>query len=213
MAKRSRSRGIRPGRNAVVSGVPSLAGIAMVVAGLIDMRVHDGDGAPWLALGLFPALLGSVAFFYYLHYAGRVRAMRRGQGLVARWTVPADEFRRFREAEARISARSVIVNYYRPPESIPEAGVEVLFSDSGVLIGDGYFPLSTTGSRRVESVRHAEAVADTLEFSIGLASSARTSSATVQSTRVLYVLRVPVAQSAGHEANAVLRHYRLKLQN
>jgi hypothetical protein len=29
------------------------------------MRVHDGDGAPWLALGLFPALLGSAAFFYY----------------------------------------------------------------------------------------------------------------------------------------------------
>lgn len=168
-----------------------LAGIAAVVAGLIDVRVHDGDGAPWLAPGTFPALLGTLAFFYYLRYAGRVRAMRRGEGLVARWTMPADELRRFREAEARIPARSVLVNYYRPPVSVPEGGVEVLFSDSGVLIGDGYFPLSTTGSRRVESVRHAEAVPDTLERSIGLTASARTASVTIQCTRVLHVLRVP----------------------
>ena len=104
----------------------------------------------------------------------------------------------------------MIVNYYRPPESIQEAGVEVRFADSGVLIGEGYFPLSATGSRRVECVRHAEAVPDALEFSIGLVSRARTSSVTSQSTRTLYVLRVPVARDAGHAANAVLRHYRAK---
>mgnify|MGYP001614553028 CR=1 FL=1 len=210
MAKRSRSRGIRPGRNAVVSGMLGLAGIALVIAGVIDVRIHNGNGAPWLVLGMFPALLGPIAFFHYVRHAGRVRAMRRGEGLIARWTVPADAFRRFREAEARIPARSVIVNYYRPPESIPEAGVEVRFADSGVLIGEGYFPLSATGSRRVECVRHAEAVPDALEFSIGLVSRARTSSVTSQSTRTLYVLRVPVARDAGHAANAVLRHYRAK---
>ena len=211
MAKRSRSPGIRPGRNAAVSGGLGLAGIAMVAAGVIDLRVHGGNGAPWLALGIFPALLGPIAFLFYLHYAGRVRAMRRGEGLVGRWTVSAAAFRRFREAEARIPARSVIVNYYRPPGSIPEAGVEVLVSDSGVLIGEGYFPLPTSGTRRVESVRHAEAVPDALEFSLGLAGMARTSSATVQSTRTLYVLRVPVAEGADAAANAVLRHYRSRL--
>jgi len=210
MAKRSRSRGIRPGRNVVVSGMLGLAGIAMVAVGVIDLRVHGGDGAPWLVLGIFPALLGPIAFLFYLHYAGRVRAMRRGEGLVGRWTVSADAFRRFRDAEARIPARSVIVNYYRPPRAVPEAGVEVLVSDSGVLIGEGYFPLSTIGARRVESVRHAEAVPDALEFSIGLAGMARTSRATVQSTRTLYVLRVPV-EGADAAANAVLRHFRSRL--
>ncbi len=66
MAKRSRSRGIRPGRNAVVAGVFGLAGIASVAVGRgSTCAFHDGDGAPWLALGLFPALLGSAAFFYY----------------------------------------------------------------------------------------------------------------------------------------------------
>lgn len=164
----------------------------------------------WLVLGIFPALLGPIAFLLYLHYAGRVRAMRRGEGLAGHWTVSADAFRRFREAEARIPARSVIVNYYRPPASVPDTGVEVLVSDAGVLIGEGYFPLSTTGSRQVESVRHAEAVPDALEFSIGLAAMARTSSATVQSTRTLYVLRVPV-EGADAAANAVLRHFRSRL--
>lgn len=209
MDKRSRSRGIRPVRNIVVSGLCVLGGLALVLAGIFDKRVHGGDGAPWLVLGMILALPGAIAFLVFLHYAGRVRAMRRGEGLVARWIVPADAFRRFSEAEARIPARSVVVNYYRPPTSIPQAGVEVLFSESGVLIGDGYFPLSATGSRRVEHVRHAEAVPDALEFSIGLAGTARTSSATIASTRTLYVLRVPVAVDASHAANAVLRHYRL----
>lgn len=211
MARRSRSPGIRPVRGAVVSGVLGLAGIAMVAVGVIDIRVHGGSGAPWLVLGIFPALLGPLAFLVYLHYATRVRAMRRGEGLVGRWTVPADAFRRFRETESRIPARSVIVNYYRPPVSIPERGVEVLVSDTGVLIGDGYFPLPLTGGRRVESVHHAEAVPDALEFSIGMAGMARTSRATVQSTRTLYLLRVPVAEGAEAAANAVLQHYRSRL--
>lgn len=42
----------------------------------------------------------------------------------------------------------------------PGAGVEVLFPGSGVLIGDGYLPLSPIGSRRDESVCRAEAVPD-----------------------------------------------------
>lgn len=213
MAKRSRSPGIRPGRNLAISGVVGLAGIASVVAGMIDRRIHGGDGAPWLALGLFAAVLGTAAFFYCLHCAARVRAMRRGEGLLARWSVPADEFRRFCEAEVAIPAHSVMVNYYRPPRSVPETGVEVVFSDRGVLIGDGYFPLSTMGSRQVESVRHAETVPDALELSIGLASSARTSSATIQSTRVLYLLRVPVARGAEEAADAVLRHYLRRLHD
>lgn len=211
MAKRSRSRGIRPVRNTVVAGLCVMGGIALLVAGILDMRAHGGVGAPWLVLGMLLASAGAIAFFVSLHYAGRVRAMRRGDGLVARWIVPADAFRRFREAEAGIPARSVIVNYYHPPGSIPKAGVEVLFSDSGVLIGEGYFPLPTTGSRRVEHVRHAEAVPDALEFSIGLAGRAQTSSATIGSTRTLYVLRVPVAGGAGDAADGVLRHYRARL--
>jgi hypothetical protein len=127
--------------------------------------------------------------------------------------VPADEFRRFRDAEANIPAHSVMVNYYQPPESVPQTGIEVLFSDSGLLIGDGYFPLSTTGPRQVEGVRHAEGVPDALELSIGLAPSARTSSATIQSIRVLHVLRVPVAQGAGQAANAVVRRYPPRAHN
>lgn len=89
----------------MVSGVLGVAGISSVVAGLIDMRVHDSDGTPWLA-GHVPALLGTAAFFRYLRCAGRVQGLRRGEGLVARWTVPADEFRRFCEAEARTPVRS-----------------------------------------------------------------------------------------------------------
>ena len=184
-----------------------LTGITLLAMGWFDIRNHDGNGSPWLITGLVAALFGLVGFPIALHQAGRVRAMRRGEGLVARWVVPAGEFRSFVEAESRIPPRSVMVNYYRPSAAVPDAGVEVVFAGGGVLVGDGYFPLPTAGLRQVESVRHSDAVPATLEFSIGLASLARTSAATVQSTRVLHLLRVPVARVAGDAASAVLEHY------
>jgi len=208
MARRSRSRGIRPRRNAWITGVLGLAGIALLAIGGVDIRNHDGTGSPWILLGGGAALFGLVGFPIALHHAGRVRAMRRGAGLVARWVVPAEEFRSFVEAESRIPSRSVMVNYYRPPAAVPDAGIEVVFAGDGVLIGESYFPLPTAGLRQLESVRRSDAVPATLECSIGLASLARTSSVTVQSTRVLYLLRVPMARAAGDAARAVLEHYR-----
>lgn len=47
-----------------------------------------------------------------------------------------------------------MTNFYKPPKTTSAGGVEVIFSDDGVLIGGGYFPLSPTGRRRLQSVRY-----------------------------------------------------------
>lgn len=206
--KRSRSSGIRhPVRNAVLYGALTAVGIALVVLGVLDMRATGKSGSPLLMLGLLPALLGPIPFIHSLSMVRVFRNLRSGHGAIARWAVPATEFRRFCEEEQHIPARSVMVNFHKPPRDIPEAGVEVVFSDAGVLIGGGYFPLSRTGGRRLQDVRVVASDPLSIEFTMALNTMVRTSSATVQSNRSLHLLRVPVADDARRQAGDVVRRY------
>jgi hypothetical protein len=208
MKKRSRSGGVRnPARNAILFAVLTFAGLIFVVMGWADMRESGRSGSPWLALGLFPALLGPIFLIYYWTRIGAFRDMQEGRTALARWTVPAEQFDRFRQEEERVPAGSVLVNYYRPPRDTPAEGVEVIFSDRAVLIGDGYFPLSTTGGRRVGSVRYVPTDPPSLEFGMVLVSGAQTSSATIGMVRTAHTLRVPVALDARNQAGAVVNAY------
>lgn len=207
-SKIPRSRGVRhPARNAVLFGLCTVAAVVLVLLGISDMRATGRSGSPLLMLGLFPALLCPIVFLHYLTKIGLVRDMRRGRSALARWTVPSDQFKRFCEQDRSIPASSVMTNFYLPPQTVPEAGVEVIFSDHGVLIEDGYFPLSVYGGRRVRGVRYVASDPPSLEFSMTLTTQVRTSSATTQSRRSAVMLRVPVATDAVEQADAVVRRY------
>ena len=118
-----------------------------------------------------------------------------------------DQFNRFCEEDRRIPAHSILTNFYKPPQTVPAEGVEVIFSDSGVLIDGGYFPLSVFGGRRLRSVRTIASDAPSLEFAMTLTTSIRTSSATTKSVRTSVMLRVPVATEAAGQAAEVERRY------
>lgn len=206
--KRARSGGVRnPARNAVLFGLTAILGIVLIFMGVADMRETERTGSPLLALGLFPALLCPIFFIHYLTKIRVFRDMRSGKTAIARWTLPAEEFTRFCEEEQRIPAASIMTNFYKPPASIPAGGVEVIFSDDGVLIGDGYFPLSTTSGRRVQSVRYVASNPPSIEFRTAMATLVRTSSATTSTQRTAATLRVPVAIDATDQATKVLNRY------
>ncbi len=208
MAKKaSSSRGIRPVRYAWLCGLVTVAGIGLILMGVADMRATGKAGSPFLMLGLFPALLSPIGLGYYLLKIPVVRGMRRGTTAIARWTVSADEFRRFCEADARIGAETRTSNFYEPPRTIPAEGVEVIFSDDGVLIGEGFFPLSTTGGRRVHRVRSIAPGSPMIEFGTVLETRARTSSVTTSAVRSAETLRVPVATNATVQADGVVRRF------
>lgn len=212
--KRARSRGVRnPGRNALLFGLASIAGIVLILFGTTDMRESGQSGSPWLMLGIFLAIPCSLFFFHYLSKIRVFRDLRSGRSAIARWTVPAAEFKRFCEEEARVPARSVMVNFYKPPRSIPPEGVEVIFSDEGVLIGDGYFPLSITRGRRVGNVRRVASDPSTIEFGMTMTALARTSGTTIDSSTIYENLRVPVANDAERLAAEVVRRYEARLRS
>lgn len=212
MTNASRSGGLRnPARNATLFGLLTVVGAALVVLGAVDMRKSGRSGSPLLVLGLFPALLSPIAFVRYLSAAGIVRDMQSGRTAIARWTVSTEQFGRFVEEDQRLAERKFTTNFYRPPNANPAAGVEVIFSDDGVLIGDGYFPLSTMRGRRVLSVRFVDGDPPSIEFGMTLTTLARTSSATIATARRAETLRVPVATGARREAGDVVRRYEGKI--
>lgn len=208
MKKRSQSAGVRnPVQRSIVFGLGMAVGLALVLLGVADMRRTGATGSPLLMLGLFPALLCLIFFVYYLTRIRVFRELRSGRGAIARWTVPAGEFHDFCREEQGIPAGSVLVNFYRPPRRVPAEGVEVIFSDRGVLIGGGYFPLSATGGRRLQGVRYNAAYPPTIEFSTLLSTTVRTSSTTVATRRSAQPLRVPVAMDARRQAGTVVDRF------
>lgn len=192
-----------PVRNAVLYGFISLLGIVLIVLDVADLS----GSAPPLILGLFPALLGPLFFIHYVHKIQVFRDLESGRTAIARWTVPAEQFDRFREEERHIPPNSIMTNFYKPPQHTPAEGVEVIFAKDGVLIGGGYFPLSATGGRRLEEVRYVDSHPPSIEFSTAMTAMARTSSATVNSSRLVQKLRVPVATDATRHADEVVRRY------
>ena len=205
--KRPRSAGVRhPGRMALLFGIATLLALGLVALGIADMRATGRSGSPWLALGGLPLLLCPLLFAYYASRVLAFRDLRSGRTAIARWIVPADEFAAFLAHEAGIGGGSVDVNFYRPPAAVPDGGIEVIFSDRGVLIDGGWFPLSFTRGRRVLAVDY-QADPPAIAFTTRLTTSVRTSSVTVATRHAVSMLRVPVARAARAQAGVVVDRY------
>ena len=209
--KRSRSAGVRhPGRNALLFAIASLLAWWLVAISIGDMREGGHSGSPWLMLGGLPALFCPLLCGYYLSRVRVFRDLRSGRTAIARWTVPADEFAAFHAHEAGIGRGSVDVNYYRLPAKVPADGIEVIFSDRGVLINGGWFPLSFTSGRRVLAIDY-QADPPAIAFTTRLTTAVQTSSMTVTTRDTVSVLRVPVARAARAQAGTVIDRYRAQL--
>jgi hypothetical protein len=209
--KRSRSAGVRnPGRNALLFAIASLLAWGMVAIGISDMRATGHSGSPWLALGGLPALFCPLLFGYYASRMRVFRDLRSGLTAIARWTVPADEFAAFLAHEAGIGGGSVDVNFYRPRAAVSGDGIEVIFSDRGVLIDDGWFPLSYTGGRQVLAVDY-QSDPPAIAFTTRLTTKARTSNVTMATRHTVSILRVPVARAARAQVDVVVDRYLAQL--
>lgn len=205
-----RNRGVwHPGRNALLCGVVALGGMVAVALGAAEMQAlgqETGRTAALIAIGLLAAILGTAMFINFLRAWAIFRALRAGRGVIARWTVPADQFARFRAIDRRFAERGNGDNDYRPPRAIPAGGVPVLFAEDGVLIGGCYFALTTTGLSRFGAVDLIASDPPMITFGTAMtvmANPGRFSMRTIHGT-----LRVPVAAEAGPLGGKVALWYR-----
>lgn len=201
--------GVRnPGRNVRICLALLAASVITLVSGLLAMTSPGAETAAVFAIIL--GVLGCIFFFLVLlNFVWGMRvfnAIKRGENEIARWIVPADEFDRFRQNE-KGHAASGHLNDYKPPRSTPPEGIEVIFATDGMIIGDTFFGLATTGLSHFRQAGIVPGDPLCLGFQTALISGRAASTGTPTLTTTLGLLRIPVANSAHPEAKAVLDHY------
>lgn len=203
-----RNRGLRrPGRSALICAAVAAGGAISVWSGVADMDAFDLETAVMdgrIGLGFIAASLGTLFFFNFFWAMRVVGALRSGRGVIERWTVDPATFDRFREADRQLG-RTERGNDYRLPKKTPRQGVEVIFSADGVLIGDTFFGLASTGVSRFNHVAYRPLDPPVLEF--GTVTSRLVNTTQVKLIHDRGVLRVPVAPEALIEAFRVRRHF------
>lgn len=203
-----RNRGLgKPERNAAICGLVAVAGIIATWLGFREMSAlgrETGRTSALVALGLLAAILGTAFFVNFMRAVRVFRDMRSGRTAIERWTVPADEFARYREIDGRFAARGS-QNDYRPPRTVPPEGVEVIFADDGVLIGGRYFSLATTGISRIRTVGFIASDPPMIEFATVLTTVTNMTSVHIHHNRGR--LRVPVAAKAAMPGHRVVNRY------
>lgn len=182
-------------------------GLVAVVIGIIEIyAIGRVTGRAMMAIGFgwTSAVLGGTFFYHFSSIRQTFRTIRAGQTAIARWVVPAEQVERYREIDQHLSSQNK-KNSYRLPPTTPPDGIEVIFSDEGVLIGDYYFCLRTSGLYCATDVCFIEANPPIIEFDTVIPAVTNPSSA--YAGDVSGVLRVPVAAEAEQKAQQIASHF------
>ncbi|MGE0659527.1 MAG: hypothetical protein AB7O63_08545 [Reyranellaceae bacterium] len=197
-----------PRRDVAICLVGIAVGAAALAFGLLAMDDPDLGTAAQVAigLGLLLCLLFPLFLFNFLWALRLTNAMRRGEGVIARWTVPAQTLEEFRvdEEKRRKAGRA---NDWKVPKRIPAEGLEVIFSASAVMIGKSFFGLAKSGLARFGGVQTVPGNPLAIAFAMALTTGRMTSSGSPILSTWRSELRVPVARGASAEASKVLAHF------
>ena len=158
------------------------------------------------AVGVPMVAYGSGAFaFAALSALGEYR-LRRGIGVIARWTVPPGTWVAFLDIDARYAASQPDVHNILNPRPATAAPVEVIIGLRQILLDEAYHPLRHNGLPSLQGVAwlRTEGAPDCLHFSFQQPAG-RFGGVT------WLALRVPVPASAHAQGQLVLAHFRSAL--
>ena len=203
-----RNTGLRyPAVNALICFAMFVGGAVSVWSGAAEMNAlgyETSSSSLKIGLGLFVGIVGFLFQFNFLWGVRVMRAMRRGEGEIARWTVSPDALDAFRKNEERRKALGDR-NDYKLPARNPSGGLQVIFAADGVLVGDTYFGLASTGLSYFRSVQVLPENPLCIEFGTALVSGSNLSVPRLYTATG--VLRIPVSRTATAQAKKVLAHF------
>lgn len=202
------SPGVRnPRRSALICAAVTLVAWASVAWGALEMHAAGretlGSGLK-IGLALLPAILAPFMFTNFWRGMKVFAAIRRGENEIGRWMVSAAELAEFSANNATHNARGGDnLNVWTPPRALPPEGLEIIFVTDGVLVGDTYFALVTTGMFKVSAARMLSESPPAIAFRTVTTWANRFGFRTS-----VDALRIPVSRAAHAEAAKVLGHYR-----
>lgn len=198
----------RPAINAMIAGGVTLLSWAAVAWGLQEPGVltatEGGPHALAIGLGLAPAIVAPMVLLLYLRSARQLGAARAGKDVLARWIVPAEEFKAFRSNNLKRNGLGAEYRNVWKPRRASGEDIEVIFVPDAVVVGRNIYPLVNTGMFRFAGVQVLPERPLAIEFGV------ITTSIVGQYHRVVRsrsVLRVPVARQARDDLPRVLRHF------
>lgn len=197
-----------PRRSVAICVVAIVVGAGLLLWGIAGLDAN-GNGPVLRSVAVAIGMLICLLFpFFLVNFVWAVRltaAMRRGENVIARWTVPVQTLEEFRAAEAE-RKKAGQRNDWKVPRRLPASGLEVIFSKDAVMIGESFFGLAKSGMARFTGV--AMAPGNPLAIAFGMAfTAARGISGGIVTTTYRSELRIPVARGASAEASTVLAHY------
>lgn len=195
-----------PRRNWFISLAGTLVAWAFVAWGALEMREAGQDAlGPGLKVGLalLPAIFGPFMIYNFWLGMKVFAAIRRGENEIGRWTVTAAELTEF---SARNKALDALggenLNVWTAPREPLPGGLEVIFVADGVLVGDTYFGLASTGMFKISDIRILSESPPIIAFRAVTTWANRFGIRTSVGT-----LRIPVSRAASAEAAKVLGHF------
>jgi hypothetical protein len=203
-----KNTGLRnPATNALICLAMFLGGSATIWSGVSEMNAlgHEtNSSAAKIGIGFVVAIFGFLFMFNFLWGVRVINAARRGDNEIARWTVFPETFDEFRNNEERRNAGGEL-NDYKPPSEAPAGGVEVIFTADGVLVGNTFFGLASTGLASFQTVQVLPENPLCIEFGTSLVTGSNLSVPRLHT--IVGVLRIPVSRTATEEAKKVLAHF------
>lgn len=189
---------IRDSRIALIVTVLALASFAWGLQRLMTYGENDAPGGIAVAIGGLVGFFGLLMLLNFRWAVVIARRMQRGEGIIARWTVPAETVAAYVALEAQ--RRWAVRSRWRPKPGKP---AEILFSDDAVLAGGRYHGLRSKGLQIFTTVRLVPGTPTVIEF---LIREITTSSAHNYAAGT-FELRLPVPPGAEEPANRVLQHF------
>jgi len=198
-----------PKRSVMICIAMLVVGVGGILWGVFEMNrlggAETGGTAIAIGGGLLLAILGFLFLFNFIWAVRLTEAMKRGEDVIARWTVPQQTLEEFRadEIERKKAGRP---NDWKVPRRIPAEGLEVIFSPNAVMIGDTFFGLAKSGLARFNWVQSVPGNPLSLGFGMVMTTGRATSTGATLTTQ-RSELRIPIARTASAEASKVLTHY------
>jgi hypothetical protein len=181
-------------------GALSLAAWFWVSADQVAVRVA------LFVFGTMGVAFGGI-FALFQHQSVRVKqSLARGEDIIARWQVEAEDWRRFLATDPQWSTHANgRLNEFTPSETAEPHGVEVIAGKAGVQIGDSIHPLSLRSTPEITEARLHDGTPPVIELLLYYPAYATRSG---MSPARYTALRFPVARGALTEARQVVAHFR-----
>lgn len=186
-----------------------LGGPLLVLAAFQVPAGYAGDGvrAALFCLGLMGLMFGGVGGWMAQRKVRAQMRMARGEGVLARWRIPAGQWRDFVALDAeRNAAGDRFPNEFSPREEVPAEGVEIVVGEDAISIDGSVHDLPRHGSPEITRYEFDESRARSSVIEFDLSYPAVSSNGGTRPpirTRLCF----PVPPDTQTQARRVLAHF------